>query len=166
MTIAAPEEPLYVDGDAELLRRALDNLLDNARKYSEPGSPITLRAAAEGDEVVLEVADAGIGIDAADQVQVFTPFFRTDRSRTRMTGGVGLGLTLVQRIALAHEGSVALESEPGRGTRVTLRLPGPAAGSRRHQRCIASGLRRRSEATNDACVDRRDGLGGDDRGVR
>ncbi|MCY1070203.1 ATP-binding protein [Nannocystis sp. RBIL2] len=123
VTIAAPDEPLYVDGDPELLRRALDNLLDNARKYSEPGSPITLRAAAEGDEVVLEVADAGIGIDAADQVQVFTPFFRTDRSRTRMTGGVGLGLTLVQRIALAHEGSVALESEPGRGTRVTLRIP-------------------------------------------
>ncbi|WP_434425912.1 sensor histidine kinase [Nannocystis pusilla] len=123
ISIHTPDEALYVDGDAELLRRALDNLLDNARKYSEPGAPITIRATTEGDDAVLEVLDSGIGIDPVDQPQVFTPFFRTDRSRTRVTGGVGLGLTLVQRIASAHGGTVALESEPGRGTRVTLRIP-------------------------------------------
>ncbi|MDC0672389.1 sensor histidine kinase [Nannocystis radixulma] len=129
VSIDVPDRPIDVEGDPELLRRALDNLLDNARKYSEPGAPITIRAATDDDHVLLEVIDLGIGIDPADQPQVFTPFFRTDRSRTRATGGVGLGLTLVQRIATAHGGTVALESEPGRGTRVTLRLPRASRGA-------------------------------------
>lgn len=123
VTIRTPDEPLYVDGDAELLRRALDNLLDNARKYSEPNAPITVSAAVDGDDAVLAVSDVGIGITPADQPHVFTPFFRIDRSRARATGGVGLGLTLVQRIVTAHQGTVVLESEPGRGTRVALRIP-------------------------------------------
>lgn len=123
ITFAAADRPLLVDGDAELLRRALDNLLDNARKYSETSAPIHVDAALEGDDVTITVTDAGVGIDAADQALVFTPFFRADRSRRRATGGVGLGLTLVDRIARAHGGSAELESEPGRGTRVTLRLP-------------------------------------------
>ncbi len=121
MTI--PDEPLYVDGDGDLLRRALDNLLDNARKYSEAGGRIGIDAAVEGEQVVVSVSDEGVGIEAADLPHVFTPFFRADRSRARRTGGVGLGLTLVQRIARAHDGSVTIASEPGRGTRVSVRVP-------------------------------------------
>ena len=123
ITTEAPDGPLCVNGDAELLRRALDNLLDNARKYSETGAPIHVGTALEGDDVTITVTDAGVGIEPADQALVFTPFFRADRSRTRETGGVGLGLTLVARITRAHGGSAELESEPGRGTRVTLRIP-------------------------------------------
>ena len=123
ITATAPDEPVYVDGDAELLRRALDNLLDNARKYSEPGASIHVSTTLDGDAVLITVADVGVGITLADQPHVFTPFFRADRSRTRQTGGVGLGLTLVARITRAHGGSATLESEPAHGTRVTLRIP-------------------------------------------
>jgi signal transduction histidine kinase len=117
-------------GDAALLRRLLSNLLDNAAKYSEPPSPITLAARRDGDGVVIEVRDRGIGIDPADLPRLFTPFFRTDRSRARGTGGTGLGLALAKRIAEAHGGSISAESAPGDGTTFRVRLPRAAgAGS-------------------------------------
>jgi two-component system OmpR family sensor kinase len=113
-----------LDADPALLRRAVDNLLDNAAKYSDAETPVTLRARAAGDGWVVEVADRGIGIDAADLPRLFTPFFRTDRSRGRGTGGVGLGLALVKRIAEAHGGTVEVESRPGEGSTFRVRLPG------------------------------------------
>ena len=117
-------EPLpTLDADAALLRRLLGLLLDNARKYSEPPTPVTLAARAEVGALVLEVRDQGIGIPAEDLPRVFTPFFRTDRSRARGTGGVGMGLALARRIAEAHGGSIRAESAPGEGTRLTVRLP-------------------------------------------
>jgi signal transduction histidine kinase len=123
----APELPA-LEADAVLLRRAVHNLLDNARKYSEPDSPVTLRARADASTVHVEVEDRGIGISAADLPNLSTPFFRTDRSRTRDTGGVGLGLTLVRRIVEAHGGTFSIHSVPEGGTRVTLVLPqAPAA---------------------------------------
>lgn len=112
-----------VDADAPLLRRLVDNLLDNARKYSEPGAPVALAARAEPGAVVLEVRDRGIGVDPADVPRLFTPFFRTDRSRARGTGGVGLGLTLAKRIAEAHGGTIAAESRLGEGTTIRVVLP-------------------------------------------
>jgi two-component system OmpR family sensor kinase len=112
-----------IEGDATLLRRVIDNLVDNARKYSEPKSPITLRVRREGDGVMIVVIDRGMGIDAADLPHIFTPFFRADRSRTRKTGGVGLGLALVRRIVTAHGGSVDVTSEVGRGTEMCVHLP-------------------------------------------
>jgi two-component system, OmpR family, sensor kinase len=118
----APDVPT-IEGDGALLRRVIDNLIDNARKYSEPGSPVTLRVRRDGTRVMLAVIDSGMGIDAADLPHIFTPFFRTDRSRTRKTGGVGLGLTLVRRIVTAHGGTVEVESVVGRGTEVYVKLP-------------------------------------------
>jgi signal transduction histidine kinase len=118
-----------VSGDAALLRRLVANLLDNAGKYSEPPGPITIRVHAAGGDAVLEVRDRGIGIDPADLPRLFTPFFRTDRSRERGTGGTGLGLALVKRIAEAHGGEVAVESQVGQGTAVRVRLP-PRAEAR------------------------------------
>ena len=122
----APDLPI-IEGDAGLLRRVIDNLVDNARKYSEPERPITVRLWRDGDRVCLAVIDRGMGIDAADLPHIFTPFFRADRSRTRKTGGVGLGLTLVRRIVTAHGGSVDVQSEIGRGTEVVVTLPAMAA---------------------------------------
>jgi signal transduction histidine kinase len=112
-----------IEGDAVLLRRALDNLLDNARKYSPTASEIRLRAARNGDQIVVEVIDHGEGIAPADLERLFTPFFRADRSRTRATGGVGLGLALSKRIVEAHGGTVAARSAPGEGTTMTVTLP-------------------------------------------
>lgn len=119
---AAPELPL-LEADPVLLRRVLDNLLDNAGKYSEPDTTVSLRATAEATGLRFEVADQGIGIDAADLSRIGTPFFRTDRSRARRTGGVGLGLALARRIVDAHGGALVLESQPGVGTTVRITLP-------------------------------------------
>ena len=112
-----------IEADPSLLRRALDNLLDNAAKYSGEASPVELSARVLGAQLALEVRDHGIGIEGADLPRLFTPFFRTDRSRARGTGGVGLGLVLVKRIAEAHGGSVEVESRPDQGTTVRIRLP-------------------------------------------
>ncbi|MCP3064770.1 HAMP domain-containing histidine kinase [Myxococcus sp. K38C18041901] len=129
---AAPECPLALElpealpaleVDPVLVRRALHNLLDNARKYSGPGSAVTLRASVDGDTVRLEVEDRGIGVSATDLPQLTTPFFRTDRSRARETGGVGLGLTLVRRIVEAHGGTLSFQHAPEQGTRATLVFP-------------------------------------------
>jgi two-component system, OmpR family, sensor kinase len=121
------EDVPNIEGDAGLLRRVIDNLVDNSRKYSEAGSPVTLRIRRDGSGATLTVIDRGMGIDAADLPHIFTPFFRADRSRTRKTGGVGLGLTLVRRIVTAHGGSVDVQSEIGRGTEVVVTLPAMAA---------------------------------------
>jgi two-component system OmpR family sensor kinase len=122
LVVEAAQTPL-VNGDAALLRRLVANLLDNAAKYSEPPSPVTLALRPDAGAAVLEVRDRGIGVDAADLPRLFTPFFRTDRSRARGTGGTGLGLALAKRIAEAHGGRIAAESAPGQGTSFRVRLP-------------------------------------------
>ena len=109
--------------DPLLLRRALDNLLDNAAKYSDPGTKVTLAVQPNGTTVAFEIVDHGIGMSAADLDRAFTPFWRADDSRTRKTGGVGLGLALARRIARAHGGDVTLSSHPGKGTTARLEVP-------------------------------------------
>jgi two-component system OmpR family sensor kinase len=110
-------------GDQVLLRRALSNLLDNAHKYSAEITSVSLHARVVEGQLELTVEDRGIGIAQDDLAQVGTPFFRTDRSRTRRTGGVGLGLSLARKIVEAHAGSLSIQSEADRGTRVCVRLP-------------------------------------------
>jgi two-component system OmpR family sensor kinase len=116
-----------VEADPALLRRLLGNLLDNAAKYSEVPSPITLAARPDGDALLLEVRDRGIGVAAEDLPRLFTPFFRTDRSRARGTGGVGLGLALAKRIAEAHGGTLSAAGRPEGGTDFLVRLPAASA---------------------------------------
>lgn len=110
-------------GDPVLLRRVVDNLLDNARKYSPPESAIRLLAHRLGAALAIEVVDRGEGLSAAELEQLFTPFFRADRSRARSTGGVGLGLALSRRIAEAHGGTLEARSARGAGTTMTVTLP-------------------------------------------
>jgi signal transduction histidine kinase len=105
-----------------LLGQLLDNLLDNACKYSEPGSPVTVRLGGSDGAVTLAVEDVGPGIDPVDLPHVFEPFYRSARARPGRAG-VGLGLAVARRIAAALGGSLAAESEPGRGARFLLRLP-------------------------------------------
>jgi len=111
------------DVDPSLVRRMLDNLLDNAAKYSETDRPIGLSARVDADRAVFEVSDRGIGIPAAELEQVFEPFHRTDRSRSRPAGGTGLGLTLCKRIAEAHRGSITASRRDGGGVAVRVELP-------------------------------------------
>ena len=112
-----------IDGDVVLLHRVLDNLLENAAGYSEPATAIVVTGRRVGEALVLKVIDRGVGISSADLPRVTTPFFRADRSRTRVTGGLGLGLSLARRIVEAHGGTLALESALGSGTTVTVTLP-------------------------------------------
>jgi signal transduction histidine kinase len=123
----ASGEPYRIAADPVILRRALDNLVDNARKYSADDRPIELRVAADPAGVRVEVIDEGPGIEPADQPRVFTPFFRADKSRTRATGGVGLGLALARRIVEAHGGTIGFSSDPGHGSRFWFVLPAVAS---------------------------------------
>jgi len=119
--IAGDERAL--DCDPVLLRRAIDNLLDNAAKYSD--APVKLDVHANGRVIVFDVVDRGIGMTADELERAGTPFWRADGSRTRKTGGVGLGLALARRIARAHGGEVTLSSKPGEGTLARLEVPLP-----------------------------------------
>jgi two-component system OmpR family sensor kinase len=106
-----------IDADAMLVRRVLDNLLDNACLHSSSDAPITLGVDRRDGRVRVEVVDRGAGIDPADHARVFSPFFRADPSRSRSSGGVGLGLVLSRRIIEAHRGEMGFASEPGQGSR-------------------------------------------------
>lgn len=124
LTVSQESGVPLVEVDAMLLRRAVDNLLENAHKYSaERAQPIELRLVASGKGAVIEVQDQGVGIAAEDQAKVFSAFFRAERSRSRRSGGVGLGLTLAKRIVEAHGGDIRLESTPDVGTTVRIELP-------------------------------------------
>jgi two-component system sensor histidine kinase HydH len=110
-------EPAPVLADPEQMVQVALNLATNAAQASPPGGEIHLRTRAGGDEAVLEVEDSGRGISPDDRERVWTPFF------SGRSGGTGLGLPIVRRIVEAHGGRVEIESEVGRGTRVTVRLP-------------------------------------------
>ncbi|HEY5923567.1 MAG TPA: ATP-binding protein [Kofleriaceae bacterium] len=112
-----------IDCDPVLLRRALDNLLDNAAKYSEVSQPVKFTVHPNGESIDFEIVDRGVGMNADELASAGTPFWRADGSRDRKTGGVGLGLALARRIARAHGGDVSLDSAPGRGTTACLRIP-------------------------------------------
>ena len=110
-----PAQLAVIEADPVLLRRAFDNVLDNARKYSQVGKPIRLSARRAADTTSVTIEDFGIGIASADLDKIFTPFFRADRSRSRATGGVGLGLALTRRVVEAHGGTIEVVSVRGHG---------------------------------------------------
>ena len=109
--------------DAALVRRALDNLLDNAVQYSDAHEPVELVVRAGDGTVDFEVRDSGIGVPPAEIDRIFEPFHRTDASRSRRGGGTGLGLALVRRIAAAHGGRAFASNRDGGGARFTVALP-------------------------------------------
>ena len=121
-------DPLWTRAHRPLLGQLLDNLLENACKYSGPGTPIIVRAWCEPDAVALAVEDRGCGIPAEDLPRVFEPFYRAESARRLGRAGVGLGLAVARRIAATHGGTITAESEPGRGSRFVVRLPRRGAG--------------------------------------
>ena len=123
VSLRTPAAAPTVRGDADLLLDLLCNLVQNAAKASAPGAPVLVLCAQAGDAVTLTVADRGCGIPPELIPRVTEPFFMVDKSRARRQGGSGLGLALCQRIAAAHGSALRIESEPGRGTRVSVTLP-------------------------------------------
>ena len=117
------EPGVVVSGDRLRLKQILVNLLDNAIKYVPERGTIELIVRTETDRALLAVSDSGIGISAAELPYIFDRFYRTDKARTRATGGAGLGLSIVKAIAIAHDGNVAVTSSEGVGTTVWVELP-------------------------------------------
>ena len=116
-------EPAMVQGDPDRLKQLAVNLLDNALKYTPADASISVDLQCSGDEAVMTVRDAGIGISAEDLPHVFERFYRADPARSRDPGGTGLGLAIVKWIVDQHEGDISIDSVARRGTTVTVRLP-------------------------------------------
>ena len=115
---------MTVDVDAEKVRTVIRNLLENAVKYSLPGSrPVEVSVTQSGEAVLIRVSDDGVGIPDGDVERVFEPFYRVDASRSKRTGGYGLGLSICKRVAEAHGGSITVDRTNGRGATFVLRLP-------------------------------------------
>jgi two-component system OmpR family sensor kinase len=121
--------PVTVMGDADRLRQLATILLDNAQKYTPLDGRIHVWLFLEGADVILRVEDTGVGIAPEDLAHVFERFYRADPARTRDPGGSGLGLAIAQSIAEQHRGAIQIESRPGVGTTVSVRLPVAGAGA-------------------------------------
>ncbi|MBN9119866.1 MAG: HAMP domain-containing protein [Planctomycetes bacterium] len=124
-TDVSPDVPVWADPDA--LRQVMDNLVDNAIKYTPNGGRITVRWGANADTVSFEVEDTGVGIPEADVNRVFERFYRVDKARDRAQGSTGLGLSIVKHLVQAMRGQVRVSSKLGKGT--TFRVTLPRAGS-------------------------------------
>ncbi|MDC4232376.1 ATP-binding protein [Actinomyces sp. B33] len=126
-------------GDRDMLVTAVRNLVDNAIRYSPPGSCVGIDVQADEDVVRISVVDSGVGISAEEQERIFERFYRVDPARSRNTGGTGLGLSIVKHIASDHGGAVAVWSSPGRGSTFTLVLPLVDIGAPAHDAPLAPG---------------------------
>jgi two-component system, OmpR family, sensor kinase len=125
--VQAPQD-LVATLDADRVRQAVDNLIDNALRFAPPGSSITVSGRAHGPDLVIEVADAGPGFPADYLPHAFERFRRPDAGRTRSDGGAGLGLAIVGAIAAAHGGFASARNGRGGGAVVALELPGAVLG--------------------------------------
>lgn len=123
LTCVAEEGDVQVRADEEGVRQILDNLIDNAIKYSQDGGNVAINWRTEDGFAIIEVSDQGIGVRPEDHVAVFGRFYRVDRARSRELGSTGLGLSIVKHLAQAFGGSVGLESEYGVGSTFSVKLP-------------------------------------------
>jgi two-component system, OmpR family, sensor kinase len=115
--------PIQVSGDADQLKQAIVVLVDNALKYTPSDGRVSLSLSLDDGIAQLEISDSGIGIAPEDLPHIFERFYRADRARTRDSGGSGLGLAIAQSIVQEHQGSIEVESTPGKGSTFTIKLP-------------------------------------------
>ena len=123
LSVDVPGEAVRAFIDSDRMQQVLHNLLENAIRYTHPGGKIRVRLTSRPSEASIEVSDTGIGIPPQDLPFVFERFFRSDRARRAYQGGSGLGLSIARWIVEAHKGTIAVESEVGKGTTFTVRLP-------------------------------------------
>lgn len=116
-------EELFIQADEDKLSQVFINLVSNALKYTNSGGKVMLTAVSAEEQAVIKIADSGIGIPQEDLKHIFERFYRTDKSRSRLTGGSGIGLTIAKAIVEAHHGSISVESKLDEGSVFTVRLP-------------------------------------------
>lgn len=109
--------------DGAKIRQVIENLLSNALRYTDPGGTVSVSMHSDADEMRIDVADSGIGIAKEDLPYIFERFYRTDVSRARTSGGIGIGLAIVKAIVEAHDGTITVTSVHGEGSRFTVRIP-------------------------------------------
>ena len=120
VTLQLDAKPAMVEADRQMMDELLYNLCDNAIRYNVHGGSVKLEIRPIRDKVIVCVQDTGIGISPENQEHVFERFYRVDKSRSKATGGTGLGLAIVKHIAVKHNAQIELESELGRGTRISV----------------------------------------------
>jgi signal transduction histidine kinase len=123
LQIKPPDSLLWVRAQPPLLGQLINNLIENALKYSEPGTPVTLELLSTSEGGCLTVEDRGCGITPQDQFHVFEPFYRSPQMRRQGIAGVGLGLAIAQRVAIAFGARITVRSTPGQGSCFTLSFP-------------------------------------------
>ncbi len=123
LTVEIDPEIPSIRGDLRSLQEVLENLLDNAVRYTPQDGRVWIRASADSSEVVIAVIDNGIGIQKSDQDKIFERFWRADAARSRESGGTGLGLSIVKHLVEVHDGRITVDSEIGRGTTFAVYLP-------------------------------------------
>lgn len=155
--LALELEPAWVAGDPDRLGQVAANLISNALRYTPEGGRVWVRTACEGEGAVLEVEDTGIGIEAAELPHVFTRFWRSEKSRSRATGGAGIGLAIVRELVRAHEGRVEVESAPGRGSRFRVILPASAPPARLSREAVTGASAGAAAAVPETGAGRRRG---------
>lgn len=123
LTLDTPGDIPTIQADPLRLGQVLNNLLENAIKYTDEGGRVAIHAARENGSVEVRIEDTGRGIPPTDLPHIFERFYRADKSRTREMGGTGLGLSIVKHIVQSHGGTVKAESTYGKGTKISFRLP-------------------------------------------
>jgi signal transduction histidine kinase len=118
--VISTEIPVCVDRNR--IMQILINLLSNALKFTPPGGTVSIEVKEEDDKACIIVKDTGVGMPASETAKVFERFYRVDKSRSRKSGGSGLGLTIVKKLVEAHEGTVEIQSNLNEGTRVVIML--------------------------------------------
>ena len=117
------QEPLVVMGDENQLCRLFSNLITNALHYTPAGGQVDVIMERDDHSALVHIQDTGIGIAPAEQSRIFDRFYRVNTDRSRHTGGAGLGLAIAKAIALSHQGDITVQSELGKGSIFTVRLP-------------------------------------------
>lgn len=121
--VAISKEPTHIFADKDKISQVIVNLLSNAVKYSKENSSVEINVEAKAGDTIIRVKDTGIGIEKEHLKNIFERFYRVDSSRSRMTGGAGIGLTITKVIVEAHGGTIEVQSKIDEGTEFTVRLP-------------------------------------------
>lgn len=120
VTISISGEVCFVKGNKQMVEELLFNLCDNAIRYNNPGGKVEVQVVERAGKTCLTVQDTGIGIPGEHQERIFERFYRVDKSRSKQTGGTGLGLAIVKHIIAWHNAQLELQSESGKGTRISV----------------------------------------------
>lgn len=129
MDVRGNRREIFCDCDRDMIRQAIINLMSNALRYTQEGGWVVVAVGQEGRDVVVSVEDTGMGIAKEDLARVFSRFWRSDASRERESGGLGVGLAVTKEIIDRHHGFIDVESELGKGTKFTLHIPRDQRGS-------------------------------------